>query len=112
MFEPIHGSAPKYKGQNKANPLAAINAMGMLLDHVGKHEEAALVEKAVGGLLATRRIPSLQAGAMPCDRIGDLVAAEIRALDGDKPRKTKAPAGKKTVVTVPATRKKAATGRK
>jgi len=100
MFEPIHGSAPKYKGQNKANPLAAINAMGMLLDHVGRQEEAALVEKAVAGLLSTRRIPSLQAGAMPCDRIGDLVAAEIRTLDGDKPRKPKPAAGKRTLIAV------------
>lgn len=91
MFEPIHGSAPKYKGQNKANPLAAINAMGMLLDHVGRHEEAAIVETAIGNLLASRKIPSLQAGAMPCDRIGTLVANEVRTLAGDKPRKPAAP---------------------
>ena len=89
MFEPIHGSAPKYKGQHKANPLAAINAMGMLLDHVGRPEEAALIESAVGGLLATKRVASLQTGAMPCDKIGDLVANEVRVLAGDKPRKSK-----------------------
>jgi len=97
MFEPIHGSAPKYKNQNKANPLAAINALGMLLDHVGKKEEAALIEKAVGGLLSSHRIPSLQAGAMPCDKIGDMVAAEVRVLDGDKPRKPKSEAKKKII---------------
>jgi 3-isopropylmalate dehydrogenase len=90
MFEPIHGSAPKYKGQNKANPLAAIGAMGMLLEHVGKKDEAAIVEKAISGLLGRKTIPSLQAGAMPCDRIGDLVTAEVRTLAGDKPRKAKA----------------------
>jgi 3-isopropylmalate dehydrogenase len=95
MFEPIHGSAPKYKGQNKANPLAAI---GMLLEHVGRPEEAALVEKAVSGLLASKRIPSLQAGAMACDKIGDMVANEVRILAGDKPRKPKSVAGKKKVV--------------
>jgi 3-isopropylmalate dehydrogenase len=87
MFEPIHGSAPKYKGQNKANPLAAIGAMGMLLEHCGKKEEADLVERAIGGLLVRREIPSLQAGAMPTNRIGDLVTAEVRKLAGDKPRK-------------------------
>ena len=36
MFEPIHGSAPKYRGQNTANPLATIEAVRMLLDHVGE----------------------------------------------------------------------------
>ncbi len=40
MFEPIHGSAPKYTGQNKANPLASISAIAMLLDHVGAAEAA------------------------------------------------------------------------
>ncbi|MCE9583674.1 MAG: 3-isopropylmalate dehydrogenase [Planctomycetes bacterium] len=98
MFEPIHGSAPKYKGKNVANPLAAINAMGMMLDHVGRPEEAALVEKAVSGLLATKRIPSLQAGAMACDKIGDMVCAEVRLLAGDKPRKPKSGVMKKKVV--------------
>ena len=38
MFEPIHGSAPKYKGKNIANPFATIWAGSMLLDHIGEPE--------------------------------------------------------------------------
>jgi len=47
MFEPVHGSAPKYAGKNTANPLAAILAAAMLLDHIGWPGEAELVNEAV-----------------------------------------------------------------
>ncbi|HET6205117.1 MAG TPA: 3-isopropylmalate dehydrogenase, partial [Planctomycetota bacterium] len=40
MFEPSHGSAPKYAGKNSANPLAAICAAGLMLDHVGEEDAA------------------------------------------------------------------------
>ena len=36
MFEPIHGSAPKYKGQNVANPVATILAGQLMLEHLGE----------------------------------------------------------------------------
>src|SRR5207244_13258429 len=51
MFEPIHGSAPKYKGQDKANPIAAILAGAMMLEHVGERKAAARIEKVVAALL-------------------------------------------------------------
>ncbi|MBE0526902.1 MAG: isocitrate/isopropylmalate dehydrogenase family protein, partial [Candidatus Thorarchaeota archaeon] len=38
VFEPVHGSAPKYYGQNVANPIAAILAMGMMLDWLGSSD--------------------------------------------------------------------------
>src|SRR5258705_8071842 len=47
MFEPIHGSAPKYKGTDKASPLATILAMALMLDHVGEATAARAVEEAV-----------------------------------------------------------------
>ncbi len=47
MFEPIHGSAPKYRGQDVANPLATVWAGSMLLDHLGEHEAAAAVLRAI-----------------------------------------------------------------
>jgi 3-isopropylmalate dehydrogenase len=77
MFEPIHGSAPKYKGQDKANPIAAILAGAMMLEHVGEREAAARIEKVVADLLGSGKIPSLQAGAMRTSEIGDLVAGEV-----------------------------------
>jgi 3-isopropylmalate dehydrogenase len=78
VFEPIHGSAPAYKGQRKANPLATVLAMGMLLEHVGEREAARGVEAAVVRLLNSGRIPSVGTDSgLATDAIGDMVAAEI-----------------------------------
>jgi isocitrate dehydrogenase (NAD+) len=46
-FEPIHGSAPKYTGQNKANPTAEILSGVMLLHYIGEHAAGDRVERAV-----------------------------------------------------------------
>jgi len=77
VFEPIHGSAPKYKGQGKANPIAAILAGAMLLQHLGENAAAARIESVVEEMLRTARVPSLQAGVMPTAQIGDLVAEGV-----------------------------------
>lgn len=47
MFEPIHGSAPKYKGMNMANPIATIWAGSMLLEHLSEKEAADTVVNAI-----------------------------------------------------------------
>lgn len=47
MFEPVHGSAPKYAGKNVANPMAAILTAGMMLDYLGESEAALDLERAV-----------------------------------------------------------------
>jgi 3-isopropylmalate dehydrogenase len=47
LFEPIHGSAPKYTGQDIANPLGAILTAAMMLDYLGHHDEAKVIERAV-----------------------------------------------------------------
>ncbi len=47
LFEPIHGSYPQAKGKNIANPLASILSVAMLLEHLGLHEEAESIERAV-----------------------------------------------------------------
>jgi 3-isopropylmalate dehydrogenase len=74
MFEPIGGSAPKYTGQNKINPLAAICAMSMLLDTVGQARAAQRIENAV--MATTPKLKSLSAGKMgyTTTEVGDLVA--------------------------------------
>jgi 3-isopropylmalate dehydrogenase len=79
MFEPIHGSAPKYAGQNRANPLAAICAAQMMAEHLGEAETAARMEQAIAEVLASRKIPTMSAtGGLPTSEIGDLVAAAAR----------------------------------
>jgi 3-isopropylmalate dehydrogenase len=82
MFEPIHGSAPKYKGQDKACPIATIMAVQMMLDFLGDVEGAELIENAVANALRTKKIPSLSAGAVTTTRAGDIVIEEIRAAAG------------------------------
>jgi 3-isopropylmalate dehydrogenase len=78
MFEPIHGSAPKYAGQNAANPLASICAMAMLLDHVGAAAAAQRIDSAVAALLGAGKIPDLSAGKCPpTSVIGDMVAEAV-----------------------------------
>ncbi|MGP4075808.1 3-isopropylmalate dehydrogenase [Halobacillus sp. K22] len=55
LYEPVHGSAPDIAGQNKANPLASILSVAMMLKHSFKmEEEAEQVEKAVQDVLAAR----------------------------------------------------------
>jgi 3-isopropylmalate dehydrogenase len=86
MFEPIHGSAPKYAGKNTANPLAAVCAVGMMLDHLGQPEASHAVEEAVRTLLTSGRVKTLSAGGLPTDTLGDMVVAELRAAAKPKAR--------------------------
>lgn len=78
MFEPIGGSAPKYTGKNVINPLAAICALGMLLQEVGEEKAAKNVEDAVKIVVKTK-LKDLAAGKMgySTSEVGDLV---IKAL--------------------------------
>ncbi|RJP55494.1 MAG: 3-isopropylmalate dehydrogenase [Deltaproteobacteria bacterium] len=81
MFEPIGGSAPKYKGKNIINPLAAISACQMMLEHLGEENSGRLIEKAIIKTL-TRDIKSLSAGEMGygTKEVGDLVLKYMKEL--------------------------------
>jgi len=52
LFEAVHGSAPKYKGQNKVNPTALILSAVLLLRHIGEAAAADRVETAVARVIA------------------------------------------------------------
>lgn len=52
IFEPTHGSAPKYKGMNKVNPTALILSGMMMLRHIGESEAADRLERAVAAVIA------------------------------------------------------------
>lgn len=75
MFEPIGGSAPKYTGKNVINPLAAICAAAMMLEHLGEVDAAKSVERAVMEVTG-KRLKSLAAGQMgySTTEVGDMVA--------------------------------------
>ncbi len=79
MFEPIGGSAPKYTGKQVINPLAAICALGMLLENVGESQAAKAVEDSVIEIVQTK-IKSLAAGKMgySTSEVGDLVVESLR----------------------------------
>jgi 3-isopropylmalate dehydrogenase len=80
MFEPMGGSAPKYTGMNVINPLAAIMACKMMLEHLGEVEAAEAVEQAVVRVLQ-RDVKSLEAGKMGCStpEVGDRVVRYLTA---------------------------------
>lgn len=56
VFEPTHGSAPKYAGQDKVNPGSAILSAAMMLDYIGWKEAARLVENGVGKTIRNKRV--------------------------------------------------------
>lgn len=55
MFEPIHGSAPKLKGQNIVNPIATIWAGALMLDAIGQQKSSDLIIKAIESVLKEGR---------------------------------------------------------
>jgi 3-isopropylmalate dehydrogenase len=85
LYEPSHGSAPDIAGQNKANPLATILSVAMMLRYsFNLEEEAGLIEKAVNSVLKEGyRTPDLAGeGSKPLNTVqmGDMVTEKIRSL--------------------------------
>ena len=78
MYEPMGGSAPKYTGQNVINPIAAIGAMSMLLEHSGQPAAAARVMKAIQIVTGTK-MKSQSAGKMGYGtrEVGELVCENL-----------------------------------
>ncbi len=80
MFEPMGGSAPKYTGQGVINPIAAINAMSMLLEQQGQAKAAERIQTAIQ-LVTGTKMKSQGAGRMgySTSEVGDLVADALDA---------------------------------
>jgi tartrate dehydrogenase/decarboxylase/D-malate dehydrogenase len=76
MFEPIHGSAPKYTGKNVINPIASIEAMRMLLDHIGLPEASERVRKAIQTILSEGKIKTRDMdGSSKTSEVGDAIVS-------------------------------------
>ena len=74
MFEPVHGAAFDIMGQGKANPLATISAVAMLLDHLGEQAAAQRVDAAVVRSLEERRVITADlGGSASTSQVGDEV---------------------------------------
>jgi 3-isopropylmalate dehydrogenase len=81
LFEPIHGSAPKYAGKNVANPIATIMAVQMMLDYLGEARSARRIEETVAGLLRSKKIPSLGSDSgLSTRQVGDLVLEALEQV--------------------------------
>ena len=74
MFEPIHGSAPKYKGMDVANPIATIWAGSLLLDHLGEHEAAASVVAAIEKSIQDGVVTKDMGGSAGTAKVGSYIA--------------------------------------
>lgn len=78
MFEPIHGSAPKHAGKNRANPIAMILAAKMMLDWLGEHEAAKRIERAVECVLSEGKVRTYDLGGNATTReMGDAIIEKI-----------------------------------
>lgn len=62
MFEPIHGSAPRYKGMNKANPIATIWSGALLLDQIGEREASSEVVRAIERNIVNNKVKTYDRG--------------------------------------------------
>ncbi len=81
MFEPIHGSAPKYTGQGRVNPVASIEATRMMLDHLGETDAAAGIEKAVAATLAAGEVRTRDiGGTSTTEEVGRAITESLLAL--------------------------------
>src|SRR4029078_6224326 len=78
MYEPMGGSAPKYTGQHVITPIAAINAISMLLTHSGHPSAGARVMKAIKHVTGTK-MKSQAAGKMgySTQEVGDIVVEAL-----------------------------------
>jgi isocitrate dehydrogenase (NAD+) len=80
VFEPTHGSAPKYAGQNKVNPIATILAAKMMLDWLGEGEMARRIEAAVAEVVREGRVRTYDMGGdATTSDMAEAIAAKLTA---------------------------------
>jgi isocitrate/isopropylmalate dehydrogenase len=77
MFEPVHGSAPKFAGKNVANPIGAISSAALMLETLGLHGEAAAIDAAVlAAVVAGEGTPDI-GGKLGTRETGTVIAKHI-----------------------------------
>jgi len=78
MFEPVHGSAPKFAGKNIANPIGAISSAALMFETLGLKKEAAAIDAAVLKAVKDNQVTSDIGGKLGTREAGDYIAANIR----------------------------------
>jgi len=85
FFEPVHGSAPKYAGMNKVNPIASINSIQMMMEWLGRKNNsqdildiATAIETSVSAHLAEgKHLTYDLGGSATCSMVGDLISRRL-----------------------------------
>jgi isocitrate dehydrogenase (NAD+) len=87
VFEPVHGSAPKYKGQNKANPCSTILSGALMLDYLGESKSCQKIFKAVANIIKKGKEVTYDlkqdrndVSAVGTKEIADAIVKEIKNL--------------------------------
>ncbi|MBY9000238.1 MAG: isocitrate/isopropylmalate dehydrogenase family protein [Candidatus Heimdallarchaeota archaeon] len=81
VFEPSHGSAPKYVGQNKVNPIAQILSAKMMLDWLGEKEMSKKIEDAVAVVIAQGKVRTYDmGGSSTTTEMADVICEKIKEM--------------------------------
>ena len=88
MFEPVHGSAPKYTGQNKTNPIAMISSVGMMFDWLGETKGdadcktiATLIEQAIAEIISDGSVLTYDLGGTSgTSEVGEAISTALGTL--------------------------------
>src|SRR4051794_32121425 len=80
MFEPVHGSAPKFAGKNIANPVGAISSAALMLETLGMRDEAAAVDRAVAAAVVAGECTMDVGGKLGTTEAGDAIIRRLAPL--------------------------------
>jgi 3-isopropylmalate dehydrogenase len=78
MFEPVHGSAPKYAGKNLANPVGAVLSAALMIETLGLEAEARALEQAVAEAVRSGNVTQDIGGTLGTRETGDYIAAQVK----------------------------------
>jgi 3-isopropylmalate dehydrogenase len=79
LFEPVHGSAPRFAGKNVANPMGAVLTAGLMLEHLGWGEEADRIEAAVRWAVENDRTTPDIGGGLGTREVGEALTGRLRS---------------------------------
>jgi 3-isopropylmalate dehydrogenase len=78
MFEPVHGSAPPLAGKNVANPIGAVLSAALMLETVGRRDDAARIERAVEGAVQAGDVTQDVGGSLGTTQAGEAIIKRLR----------------------------------
>jgi len=77
MFEPVHGSAPKFAGKNVANPIGAISSVALMLETLGLADEATAIDRAIADVVNAGECTAVVGGALGTREAGDAIVQRL-----------------------------------